>query len=77
MYINENDDRVVYLLNSNYIEPAVWERVLELNNREEAYTTESLMRLLHIAYPDRTTQLDKVQIFMNVKQTHPMVAIYK
>ena len=34
------------------------------------------MKLLHIAYPDKTTQLDKVQLFMNVKQIHPMVAVY-
>ena len=39
MYINENDDRVVYLLNSNYVEPAVWDGVLELHKEDEAYTT--------------------------------------
>ena len=67
---------MAYLLSSHYVEPAVWQGVLELHNKKQSYTTESLMELLYTAYRDTTTMLDKIEKFMKVKQTHPLVTVY-
>ena len=75
-YVRHENDRVAYLLSSHYVEPAVWEGVLVLHDRDKPYTTKSLMELLHTAYRDVSTILDKQEEFLKIKQTHPLVAVY-
>ena len=65
-----------YLLSSHYVEPAVWEGVLVLHDRDQPYTTKSLMELLHTAYQDTSTILNRQEEFLKIKQTHPLVAMY-
>ena len=46
-YVRHEDDQVAYLLSSHYVEPVVWEGVLVLHDRDQPYTTKSLMDIAH------------------------------
>ena len=76
LYVRSDADKVAYLMSEAYVEPAVWEGILDLYETGQEYTFAKLVTLLDQAYPDTTPQHKRIQEFAAVKQVQPHVEVY-